>query len=198
VRKAPPADPPPAASSPSPRPPLSASSQPSGPPDSLHRPDLPDPRPLGPAVVGEPDAHPARWRMLALLAAAELLGMSLWFAASAVAPQLSVRWGLSASQAAWLTTVVQLGFVAGTACAALLNLADIVASRLLFAVAAALGALANGALLLVPRWRASISRATHAHPESRIYLPRLTFVPCWRATTSSLINMTSRIRRTAQ
>ena len=30
------------------------------------------------------DTHPARWRMLALLAVAELLGMSLWFATSAV------------------------------------------------------------------------------------------------------------------
>ena len=26
------------------------------------------------------DDHPSRWRMLGLLAAAELLGMSLWFA----------------------------------------------------------------------------------------------------------------------
>ena len=31
------------------------------------------------------DSHPARRRMLALLATAELLGMSLWFAASAIA-----------------------------------------------------------------------------------------------------------------
>ena len=30
--------------------------------------------------------------MLAVLAAAELLGMSLWFAASAVAPQLAAGW----------------------------------------------------------------------------------------------------------
>ena len=36
------------------------------------------------------DDHPVRWRMLgAACAAAELLGMSLWFAASAVAPQLA-------------------------------------------------------------------------------------------------------------
>src|SRR5579863_7639165 len=110
----------------------------------------------GLAVI-DPDSHPARWRMLALLAAAELLGMSLWFAASAVAPLLAVRWGLGASQAAWLTTVVQLGFVAGTGCAALLNLADVVASRRLFAAAAALGALANGALLLAPGYRTALA-----------------------------------------
>ena len=51
--------------------------------------------------------------------------MSLWFTASAVSPQLAALWGLDATQTAWLTTSVQLGFVAGTALAALLNLADI-------------------------------------------------------------------------
>ncbi|MGH2898939.1 MAG: MFS transporter, partial [Solirubrobacteraceae bacterium] len=81
--------------------------------------------------------------MLALLAVAELLGMSLWFAASAVAPQLADRWALSPSQTAWLTTSVQLGFVIGTATAALLNLADILPSRGYFAVAAVSGALMN-------------------------------------------------------
>ena len=61
----------------------------------------------------------------ALLVIAELLGMSLWFTASAVTPYLQGRWELDATEAGWLTTVVQLGFVAGTAIAALLNLAAI-------------------------------------------------------------------------
>lgn len=52
--------------------------------------------------------------------------MSLWFAASAVAPQLGARWNLSTSEIGWLTAIVQLGFVIGTATSALLNLADIV------------------------------------------------------------------------
>jgi MFS family permease len=94
------------------------------------------------------DDHPARWRTLGLLALAELLGMSLWFAASAVAPQLALRWSLSAGQAAWLTTIVQLGFVVGTALAALLNLADLFPSRRYFATAAILGATANAALVV--------------------------------------------------
>jgi MFS family permease len=95
------------------------------------------------------DDHPARWRTLALLTTAELLGMSLWFAASAVAPQLAERWSLGPGRAAWLTTIVQLGFVCGTALAALLNLADILPSRFFFAVAALAGAAANAALVLV-------------------------------------------------
>src|ERR1700753_2492862 len=103
--------------------------------------------PTPPAAALDLDSDPARCRMLALLAAAELLGMSLWFGASAVAQQLAAPWHLSGSQTAWLTTVVQLGFVAGTAVAAVLNLADVVAARRLFAVAAVLGALANAALL---------------------------------------------------
>jgi MFS family permease len=81
--------------------------------------------------------------MLALLSAAELLGMSLWFAGSAVAPMLRAAWNLSDAQVGWLTTAVQLGFVAGTAVAALLNLPDVVPSRKLFATSAVAGAVAN-------------------------------------------------------
>jgi MFS family permease len=78
-----------------------------------------------------------------LLVIAELLGMSLWFTASAVTPYLQGRWGLDAGQAGWLTTAVQLGFVAGTAAAALFNLADIWPSRLYVATSSFLAAFAN-------------------------------------------------------
>jgi MFS family permease len=118
--------------------------------------------------------------MLVLLAAAELLGMSLWFAASAVGPQLSARWGLGATQAAWLTTVVQLGFVAGTACAAVLNLADVVASRLLFAAAATLGALANGALLAAPGYGPALAcRFVTGFFLAGVYPPAMKMVATW-------------------
>jgi MFS family permease len=98
----------------------------------------------GPPVV---DSHPARWRMLGLLALAELLGMSLWFAASAVSPQLAEQWSLTTGQTAWLTTTVQLGFVCGTAIAAVLNLADLLPSKWYFATAAIAGASLNAALV---------------------------------------------------
>jgi MFS family permease len=90
------------------------------------------------------------WRMLALLAVAELLGMSLWFAGSAVAPQLQQQFQLSGNAVAALTTAVQLGFVVGTALSALLNLADVVPARILFAVSALLGALANSTMASAP------------------------------------------------
>jgi MFS family permease len=84
-----------------------------------------------------------RWRALALLGAAELLGMSLWFSASAVAPAVRAEWRLSESATAWLTLSVQLGFVAGTLLSALLNLPDVISSRRLFTVSAIAAACVN-------------------------------------------------------
>lgn len=76
--------------------------------------------------------------------------MSLWFSASAVTPQLRSIWGLTTAEAGWLTTIVQLGFVIGTATAAILNLADVIPSGRLFSISALMGALANAAILAVP------------------------------------------------
>lgn len=89
-----------------------------------------------------------RWRVLVLLALAELLGMALWFGASAAMPALQKEWGLTETSAAWLTLAVQLGFVAGTLLSALLNLPDVINSRHLFALSALCGAAANAALSL--------------------------------------------------
>jgi MFS family permease len=89
-----------------------------------------------------------RWRALALLGIAELLGMSLWFSASAVAPALRAEWRLSESATAWLTLSVQLGFVAGTLLSALLNLPDVISSRHLFTASAIAGAIVNAVFAL--------------------------------------------------
>ena len=84
-------------------------------------------------------------RNLGLLALAELLGLTLWFSASAVAPAIQDDWGLSTAGAAWLTMAVQIGFVVGTLGSGLLNLPDLVDTRRLFAVSAFLGAASNAA-----------------------------------------------------
>ena len=109
------------------------------------------------AAAALTESHESRWRMLALLAVAELLGMSLWFAGNAVAPMLRAQWQLSGSQVAWLTTSVQLGFVVGTAVSAILNLADIVPAARLFCVSALLGAAANAALLGASSYEAALA-----------------------------------------
>ena len=90
-----------------------------------------------------PTVAPGRWRALLLLSSAELLGMSLWFSASAVVPALRIEWRLTDSQTSWLTIAVQLGFVFGTLLSALLNLADIFRPRQLMAISALAGAAVN-------------------------------------------------------
>jgi MFS family permease len=123
---------------------------------------------------------PHRWRMLALVAVAELLGMSVWFAANAVAPLLAARWQLSASEAGWLSSVVQLGFVVGTALAALLNLADVVPARVYFSTSALAAAGANALLLAAPDYRlALLSRALTGVFLAGVYPPAMKMAATW-------------------
>ena len=118
--------------------------------------------------------------MLAVLGLAELLGMSLWFAGSAVAPQLQERWTLTVAETGWLTTAVQLGFVAGTAFVAILNLADIVASKRLFSVAATLGAVSNAALLAVDGFPGALaSRFLCGFCLAGVYPPAMKMISTW-------------------
>ena len=132
------------------------------------------------AAPSDPGEPPARWRMLLLLAAAELLGMSLWFTAGAVSPQLRALWSLSASDAGWLTTVVQLGFVAGTATAAVLNIADVIPARVYFPASAVLAAVANAALAWAPGYESALAaRFATGFFLAGVYPPALKMASTW-------------------
>lgn len=132
------------------------------------------------SITSPADQDPRRWRTLALLATAELLGMSLWFAASAVAPQLAQRWALSTNQTAWLTTIVQLGFVCGTAIAAVFNLADVWPSRRFFAMAAIVGAAANASLIYVDSFAAALLlRFLTGFSLAGVYPPAMKMASTW-------------------
>ena len=121
-----------------------------------------------------------RWRILALLSGAELLGMSLWFTASAVSPQLGELWGLGSGEIGWLTTMVQLGFVAGTAAAAILNLADVLPERPYFAASAILGALANAGIAVAPGYEAAlILRFLTGFFLAGVYPPAMKMIATW-------------------
>lgn len=102
------------------------------------------------------DALAGKWRILLLLALAELLGMSVWFSATAVVPALTDEWHLSGSGQAWLTMSVQIGFVAGALGSAILNLADRVPARNLFSISALLAAAAT---VLIPIAASSLALA---------------------------------------
>ncbi len=121
-----------------------------------------------------------RNRALALLALAELLGMSVWFSASALGPQLERAWSLGPARVGWLTAAVQLGFVAGTAVAAVLNLADLVSGRTLFAAAALAAAASNAALLAAPGYGpALLSRCATGFCLAGVYPPAMKMIATW-------------------
>jgi MFS family permease len=120
------------------------------------------------------------WRMLALLAVAEMLGMALWFAASAAGPQLRARWDLSPAELGGLSTAVQLGFVLGTALSAVFNLADLIPARRLFAASAILGAAANLLLLALPTYGgALLSRVLTGACLAGVYPPAMKMAATW-------------------
>ena len=129
--------------------------------------------------VTQSDA-PLRWAIMSLLAVAVSLGMSLWFTASATATQLAARWALAPAQATALTTSVQIGFVIGTAVAAVLNLADIIAARWYFAICAFAAGVANAALAIVPVFELAIfCRVLTGFFLAGVYPPAMKMVATW-------------------
>jgi len=127
-----------------------------------------------------PLSRPTPARILALLAIAELLGMSPWFAASAVGPQLAARWSLSPAETASLTSIVQLGFVIGTALIAILNLADVMAARWLFATCALGAAIANVTLLAAGGYGAALAaRFATGFFLAGVYPPAMKMMATW-------------------
>ncbi len=90
-------------------------------------------------------------RNIALITLAQVLALSLWFSSTAAGPAmlLEAPWRGEGFQAL-LTSAVQAGFVFGTLVSAALALPDRFDPRRVFALAALLGAAANGAILLLP------------------------------------------------
>src|SRR5436305_13591343 len=101
------------------------------------------------ASTRRPPEERGKWRHVSLLALASLLGMSVWFSASAVVPQLTAEWQLSGALQTWLTTSVQLGIVAGALLSSLLTLADRLPLPRLFAASALAAAAFNAAIPLL-------------------------------------------------
>ena len=88
--------------------------------------------------------------MLALIALAEVFGMTLWFSATAAGPAIAAEYHLSVAAGAWVTMAVQGGFVAGTLLTAVTNLADAINARRLFAAGSLLGAIFNASIAAAP------------------------------------------------
>ena len=113
--------------------------------------------------------------------------MSLWFTASAVTNQLQTHWHLTTLQAGWLTTVVQLGFVAGTATAALLNLADVWPARLFVAGSCLLAALANALVVATDSYHFAIAmRFMTGFFLAGVYPPGMKMIATWFVSNRGL------------
>ena len=89
-------------------------------------------------------------RNLALITAAQVLALSLWFSGTAAGPGMALAGHAAPGFQAWLSGAVQAGFVLGTLISAVLGLADRQDPRRVFAAAALLGAAANAAMLALP------------------------------------------------
>ena len=97
-------------------------------------------------LESEPVSSVQKWSAISLTAVAVALSLSVWFAGSAIVPQLTDEWGLTARQQSWMTMSVQLGFVVGALFSAMINLADRVSTRRLFAVSSFVAAMATAAM----------------------------------------------------
>jgi MFS family permease len=90
-----------------------------------------------------------RTASLTLIALCEVMALAVWFSASAVVPALTSEIALPALNAALFTSAVQIGFVAGTLCSAVLTLSDRYDPRRLFSLSCFVAAAANAAILLL-------------------------------------------------
>jgi DHA1 family inner membrane transport protein len=86
--------------------------------------------------------------ILWVIVLSQFAGTSLWFAVSAVMPDLQRAWGLPASAVGTLASAVQLGFVAGTLVFAVTLLSDRFEPSRVFLTCALLGAAANAAAVI--------------------------------------------------
>ncbi len=90
---------------------------------------------------------PGRW-ILPTIIASQFAGTSLWFAGNAVLEDLRQRWDLGDDAVGYVTSAVQLGFIAGTLTFAFLAIADRFSPRKIFLLCSLAGALANAAVIV--------------------------------------------------
>ena len=115
--------------------------------------------------------------------------MSLWFSASAAMPRLIATGELSLGEASWMTSAVQLGFVAGTLVSAVLGLADRFEPRRFFSVSALAAALANAALLNTgyTGWDAILLRFLTGFMLAGVYPVGLKLAAGWASSNLGLL-----------
>jgi MFS family permease len=84
-------------------------------------------------------------RILPVIVLSQFAGTAVWFAGNAVLGDLQLALGLPDAALGYVTSAVQLGFIAGTLTFAFFAIADIASPRLVFCACALAGAAANAA-----------------------------------------------------
>ena len=87
-------------------------------------------------------------RILPVIIFSQFTGTSLWFAGNAVLADLQRLWGLSSDALAYMTSSVQLGFIAGTLLFAFLAVSDLFSPRKIFLACSLSGAICNAGVYL--------------------------------------------------
>jgi len=82
-------------------------------------------------------------RILPVIIFSQFAGTSLWFAGNAVLGDLQRQWQLGDAALSYMTSSVQLGFIAGTLVFAFFTISDRFSPRIVFFVCSLLGALSN-------------------------------------------------------
>lgn len=88
--------------------------------------------------------------VLPVIVVAQFLGGSLWFVGNSVVDEVAPLWPQVEGAVGWLTSAVQLGFLAGTLVYASRGWADRYPAHRVFLVSCLLGASANAAAMLAP------------------------------------------------
>ena len=89
----------------------------------------------------QPKDRPRRILPVSILS--QFAGTSLWFAGNAVLPDLQRQWDLEAAALGYVTSAVQLGFIAGTLVFAFFAISDRYSPRKVFFLCSLAGAAAN-------------------------------------------------------
>ena len=125
----------------------------------------------------------SKWQALMLTGVAVLLSLMTWFSATAVLPDLTLLHDLTASEAAWLTNAVQLGFAVGALVASILAVADIWPLTRYMAASAVLACGANLLLLFdLGASGAIAARFLTGVALAGVYPPAMKFIATWFKT----------------
>jgi MFS family permease len=85
--------------------------------------------------------------ILPLIVFSQFAGTSLWFAGNAILPDIQLQLGVHGSHAGTITSMVQLGFIAGTLVFSVFSVADRFSSSRVFFFSTVLAAFANVAII---------------------------------------------------